>query len=33
MRQMTPFAGLMSDRERELVLDAVEDLLDAERAS
>jgi transcriptional regulator with XRE-family HTH domain len=33
MRQMTPFAGLMSDRERELVLDAVNVLLDAERAS
>lgn len=32
MRQMTPFAGLMNDRERELVLDAVDDLLDAERA-
>lgn len=33
MRQMTPFAGLMSDRERALVLDAVDDLLDVERAS
>jgi transcriptional regulator with XRE-family HTH domain len=33
MRQMVPFAGLMSDRERELVLDAVDDLLDAECVS
>jgi transcriptional regulator with XRE-family HTH domain len=29
MRQMTPFAGLMTDRERDLVLGAVDELLDA----
>jgi hypothetical protein len=33
MRQMTPFAGLLSDRERNLVLNAVNALLDVEQVA